>query len=356
RPHQAPVYDVAPTGVDRTVITAGADGYVKANAAAPADDSIPAYESFAGGAKFLGDGRLVTWGYDPDGNSLKLWRLADGGATAEKVMELDTGAIHVTDVAVLPSRQEIAYVGFEWRSGSREPRNELAIWGLVSDERRPLMESIGRTRELLLSKGGDRLFASVGNTLAVVDLSESEEVRQIPFEGDGVLKICRHPVSDVIAVGEWLSQPPHRVTILQAEHLSQDFERSASVATLDTGDDMIWSLDISSDGKLAAGTSSGDILVWQDFAQASPLRLTGHVANAYRVRFSPSGNRLASAGLDGTVRFWNPITGNELLHFATKTAWNYHVSFSPDGDTIAYSGGVGTFSTPICFIRSEENR
>ena len=341
QPHQAKVYDLAVPATASTVISAGGDGFLKEYRLAISHQGLTGHEAFSGGVEFLGDGRAVSWGSGPSGNQLRLWRIADG----QLLKQLDTGDISVTDVAILPSRQEIAYVGYTWRA---ETRGEIGTWGIVSGSRRTLFTAPQATRDLVVSKAGDLLIAGFGNRLVVLGLDGDSPavVEQFPSNNRG-LPIARQPHTDVIAIAESVGTGPHRITLW-------DSRRRAVVGSLSTGEHEIWSLAFSPTGKLAAGTLSGKILLWEELGRPSSMReLTGHFQNVYCVRFSPTASRLASAGLDSTVRLWNTATGNELLSFDTAASWNYRVAFTSDGETLAYAGGKGTVSGPIHFLSAK---
>jgi WD40 repeat protein len=97
----------------------------------------------------------------------------------------------------------------------------------------------------------------------------------------------------------------------------------------------------SADGRLlAAGTRTGDILVWE-FAEAgknivSVHTLRGHTSSVTDLAFDPSDRLLASCSLDQTVRIWDTRQPeDEAIVLEGHGDWVWSVSFSPDGRTIA---------------------
>lgn len=89
------------------------------------------------------------------------------------------------------------------------------------------------------------------------------------------------------------------------------------------------------EGKAAAGTTSGDVHLWQIGEEKRIRNFKGHTDWVWGVAFSPDCNYLASAGGDKTVRLWN-VNNGDLLHI-----WLGHegrirgLAFSPEGDLVA---------------------
>ena len=288
RPHQSTIYDLALSSTGHSVISAGADGYFKEVFLADTSKTLDVGAPFAGGIEFLGDDRAITWSYGDGANRLRLWRLSDRTV----VKQLDMGEICVTDAVLLPSKQGIAYVGYDHPKATKAVINS---WGLATGTTRELYSAKeSRSRDLLVSTSGKELIAGIGANLVVLDL-ESRQLREHKFEGNA-FPVAQDQNSGIIAIGASKNEPSNEATLWSP--------RSKSVeGTLRCGPHDAWCLNFSPDGKLAAGTGAGSVLIWDSLEPRSPYReLAGHAANAYYVRFSPSGKRIASAGLDSTVR------------------------------------------------------
>lgn len=82
-----------------------------------------------------------------------------------------------------------------------------------------------------------------------------------------------------------------------------DAASGAEIATL-TREQSISSIQFSADGRMLAGASGKDMIVW-DVARRSELATwEAHTDSIGAVTFSPDGSKLASASADGTVKLW----------------------------------------------------
>jgi tRNA A-37 threonylcarbamoyl transferase component Bud32 len=104
----------------------------------------------------------------------------------------------------------------------------------------------------------------------------------------------------------------------------------------------IISVAYSPNGKLlAAGTTDGQIRVWQARDGQPLLTCEGHIGYVWSIAFSPDGQILASAGTDQKVRLWTVAnapaldTGQSLKTLQGHTSGVLSVAFSPNGQTLA---------------------
>ena len=89
---------------------------------------------------------------------------------------------------------------------------------------------------------------------------------------------------------------------------------------------------------LAAGTTNGEVRIWQIASSTQILNCKGHGDWVWSIAFSPDGNILASGSSDRTIRLWDTKTGQclRVLQGHNNSVWS--ITFSPDGNTIASSG------------------
>lgn len=93
---------------------------------------------------------------------------------------------------------------------------------------------------------------------------------------------------------------------------------------------------LSSNGKLlAAGTTTGEVRIWQAETLTPLFTCAGHADGVRSAAFSPDGHLLVSGSEDYMLRIWNTETGQCLRILGGHSAPIYSVAFSPDGWTIA---------------------
>ncbi|HJT59524.1 MAG TPA: NB-ARC domain-containing protein [Ktedonobacteraceae bacterium] len=85
----------------------------------------------------------------------------------------------------------------------------------------------------------------------------------------------------------------------------------------------------------AAGTSSGDILIYDALSGVLRLTCRGHTDGVWSLAFSPDGSLLASSSDDSDVRLWDSASGDCLRILEDHTNRVRSISFSPDGSTLA---------------------
>jgi WD40 repeat protein/serine/threonine protein kinase len=108
------------------------------------------------------------------------------------------------------------------------------------------------------------------------------------------------------------------------------------------------STDFSSDGRLlAAGRTTGDILIYDSATGKKLGVLSGHRDQVNALDFDPHGGALASASNDGTARVWDVISGAELARVDRdqlvgrfEEVWD--IAFSPDGSVVATGSFAGS--------------
>ncbi len=100
--------------------------------------------------------------------------------------------------------------------------------------------------------------------------------------------------------------------------------------------DGVWSLAFSPDGSLLASSSDDHtIRLWDSHSGRCLRILQDHTNRVRTIAFSPDGRTLASGSDDQTIRLWDASTGDCLttLHGHTDRVWS--LAFSPDGNLLA---------------------
>lgn len=94
--------------------------------------------------------------------------------------------------------------------------------------------------------------------------------------------------------------------------------------------------------RLAAGTSSGTIEIWDVATLERVDTIVGHQGSVFGVHYSPDGQRLVSGGNDTAVRVWDVERGAQVIELRGHDQYVKAVAFSPDGSRIASASGDRT--------------
>ncbi|MGH7131758.1 MAG: protein kinase domain-containing protein [Phycisphaerales bacterium] len=94
---------------------------------------------------------------------------------------------------------------------------------------------------------------------------------------------------------------------------------------------------IAGDGTIAAGSVSGDLLLWRP-GSAIPSRTLAHEGGIATLSFSADSATLASGGNDRTVRLWNVADGQPIGVLESPNGWIKSVCFMPDGRRLVSAG------------------
>jgi len=86
---------------------------------------------------------------------------------------------------------------------------------------------------------------------------------------------------------------------------------------------------------LAAGTTSGAILLWDLPGKLLRAPLEGHSGPVYGLACTPDGKSLLSGGADGTVRVWEVESGQQRQCYRWHKSWVTCVAVAPNGMTAA---------------------
>jgi len=107
--------------------------------------------------------------------------------------------------------------------------------------------------------------------------------------------------------------------------------------------DWVQAVSFSPDSRvLASGSGDHSIRLWDVNTGTCLAIMQGHTYKVQSVTFSPDGSMLASGSSDRTIRLWNVETRECLNILSGHSDWLRSVTFSPDGSLLASGGDDGT--------------
>jgi WD40 repeat protein/transcriptional regulator with XRE-family HTH domain len=107
--------------------------------------------------------------------------------------------------------------------------------------------------------------------------------------------------------------------------------------------DAIHSVAVSPDGRyLAAGSNSGQVLVWRWMVRAAHLTMRGHTDRVTAIAFSPAGDTLATASWDGTIKLWDVASGATIWTGRDQHVLVTSLAIGPNGKLVSgsYDGAI----------------
>jgi WD40 repeat protein len=195
---------------------------------------------------------------------------------------------------------------------------------------------------LILAPVADRLRAIAGSTIVEEQLKHIlATVRETHpqaggYAGGNALNLLIRLNSDLSRcdfsrLAIWQAYLPGGE--LQDVNFSQaDLARSVFTETFGG----VISLTFSPDGQLvAAGTTKGEIRLWQVASGQPYLTLQGHTNWVRSIAFSHDGRRLASGSEDQTIRLWDAHTGHCTHTWQAQIGQINSITFSPDDSLLA---------------------
>ncbi len=352
------------------------------------------------GVAFSADGtRLATCSFD---NVLRVWELE----TRRLLGEFDGHESDVNSVAFFPDGERLV-------TGAGD--DSLRLWGLSRASVTVLAEHGKWIDSLAFAPDGTRLVTgSHDRWLREFELASGRELGGVETSGivdcvawsarDELAYGCAEPEPRIGPAGElptWKALPAGagfpRALVFDARGTRlytrdskgfvgvYDVARAQRLATLETQGDESFSLALAPDGRwLAAGTKSGDVLVWDArtlaahatwrpgtasvtalafspdgtrlavgrqnssiallSTRAGTLQriLAGHESIISCLAFSPDGTRLVSGAYDHTLRVWSPESAEALLTLHGHTEPVTAVAFDPHGEIVASASKDGT--------------
>jgi WD40 repeat protein len=265
------------------------------------------------------DGQTLLSGAE-DG-AVKLWGLVEGKVRQEFQTEAAVAA------AEFSAEGALVYV--------RKMQNGVKVWGGE------------KTQEIEVYMGHQGYIASHS-------LAFSPDGNRIASGGlDKVLKVWNLDMNRVLKTlqnnGEiWgIKFLPNRIELLaKDEHNIKlwDIKTGKLLYTFTGHRDLVWDVNISLDGKLAASASWDTTVKLWDIADGKELHTLNHSRRVLCVAFSPDGKIVASGGggVDPIIKLWDVATGEEIRTLTGHTGAVEGLSFSPNGTTLISASNDNT--------------
>ncbi len=102
------------------------------------------------------------------------------------------------------------------------------------------------------------------------------------------------------------------------------------------------------DSLLAAGSSEGDLALWDTSTGQLKATLSGHESPIYGIAFSHEGRTLASASGDRSIKLWDLATARVRATLLGHAESVNEICFSPDGLTLASASADNTIKLWDC--------
>ena len=177
---------------------------------------------------------------------------------------------------------------------------------------------------LAISPNGKLLASgSKDKTIKLWNLQTGQEFRNLTKHSDRIWSVIFSPN------GEFLASASEDKTIKLWN--SQTGQETRTLNDLNS----VYSLAISSDGKILASGSGETIKLWNSQTGQETRTLTGHKDFVYSLAISPDGELLASGSYDRTIKLWTLESGQETRTLKGHEDPVHDLVINPDGLTLA---------------------
>jgi WD40 repeat protein/serine/threonine protein kinase len=283
---------------------------------------------------FSPGGRCLAVGNDDD-DTIQLWDMASGVASAPAVTKLRTLGPHTGEVRGLAFRADGAQLAAACGQLCWNGREgEVKVWDLATGQPvRTLRGHIGGALAVAFAPDGLRL-ASAGVDDAVVklwDVQAGEETLTLRGHSDAVWGLAFSPD------GRRLYSASIDRTVRGWDATPVGAGERPLGRTLPGHTEMVTSLAFSPDNQyLVSGSVDRSIRIWDATSGEAVRTLTGHTGHVRAVAFSPDGLQLASAAQcpqspDGELKIWSTNTWREIPSYGRFDEGPFATAFRADG-------------------------
>ncbi|MEX0678197.1 MAG: hypothetical protein WD063_14030 [Pirellulales bacterium] len=294
---------------------------------------------------FTPDGRRVVMGGDPLNTGVQVWDLTTG-----ETRELGGRGIHVN---MFPDGRRFAtawlfpvaqIVDLESGKVLRQLDHGNTIWAF----------RLSRDGRRLLTGGLDKV-------IRIWDVETGEQLLALDPHPDWITRATFSPDGKEVITG----CHDRSLRVWDAETGKQRLAIEHPAA--------LWGLAVSPDGRhILTGTggslagsltalniAEGDdnvLRVWDRETGKLVREMKGHKGVVFSIDVSPDGRLAVSGSSDGTMRLWDLATGNELSNVGPGKGAVACVAFSPDSKLIVAGGGVARVAGQMVEFPNEQIR
>lgn len=202
---------------------------------------------------------------------------------------------------------------------------KITLWEATTGKRLRMLTSEVKTGgQLQFSRDGKTLVAAGVDLVQFWSLESGQVLRTMKPECGQYDLFAYNGEASIIAVTQCGDRDSNVIELVDAE-------TGRRINQLDGHTSVIWSLNMSPDGRFLV-SSSGDLTIklW-DIASGSLLRtFNGHSKIVRTVVFSPDGQTIASGGGDNETKLWSTASGGLIATFRPFKDGNWIV-YTPDG-------------------------
>jgi WD40 repeat protein len=227
---------------------------------------------------------------------------------------------------------------------------DVRLWDLPSGRQRAAFKGhSGRLLSVAFSPDGNTLASGAVDSARLWNVATGRE--QFGLDGSGVLSVVFSPDGKTLAVGGQNGGDVILYDVVTG--------RKAAVLEGQPGDDVVFSVAYSPEGRLLASASqdietsatsldgaglqgnAATVTLWDMTARPKPtvIRQVRKIwGTVWAVAFSPDGKTLAAATdrvKDKVVRLWDVATGQERAPLRGHTDIVHSLAYSPDGTMLA---------------------
>jgi len=234
------------------------------------------------------------------------------------ILRLGTPEDRIYSIAFSPDGELIA-------TSDGKSADRIILWEATTGNRLRIFTSDVKTgKQLQFSRDGKTLVSAGVDLVQFWSLDNDQLMRTIKPDCGAYALFAYDDETSVLAVTECGNRDSNVIALLDAK-------TGRRINQLDGHTSVIWSLDLSPDGRFLV-SSSGDLTIklW-NIASGSLLRtFTGHSKIVRTVTFSPDAQTIASGGGDNETKIWSVPNGNLLVTLKAFSDGNWIV-YTPDG-------------------------